>query len=102
MKKIICIGYILSFLAGCSNSFPEGNLRKLTSRSTGLAEHEFIIGNRVNNAVSINYDIKLKATNEIYHCSATFAPISGGVTTMPTCEDNQGMEIKAQTTEVTF
>lgn len=102
MKKIICACCLLTFFAGCANTYSEGNLRKLTSRSTGLAEHEFIIGNRVNNITSIDYDIKKKDTGEIYHCSTTFAPISGGVTTMPTCKNNQGMILKAQTTEVTF
>ncbi len=95
---------LLSFiiLSGCANSYSEGNLRRLTSRSTGLAEHEFIIGNRKNNISSISYDIKNKSNNDIYHCTTVFAPISGGVTTMPNCVDKFGIKLEAPTSEVTF
>lgn len=101
MKKIIALAVFLT-LTGCSNSFSESNLRKATARSIGLQEHEFIIGNRKNGVSTIEYDVKNKNNGEIYHCSTVFAPISGGVTTSPSCVDKFGSAIEPVTDKVTF
>lgn len=101
MKKTITLTIFLTLL-GCSNSFSESNLRKATARSIGLQEHEFIIGNRKNGVSSIDYDVKNKNNGDIYHCSTVFAPISGGVTTSPSCVDKFGSTIEPTTNNVTF
>lgn len=95
--------FLLSFtlLASCSNSFSDANLRKATSRATGLAEYEFIIGNRDNGVSTINYDIKT-TKGDIYHCSTVFAPLQGGITTSPTCEDKFGSKLVVTDKTVRF
>ena len=94
MKKIVTVFFPFIFLYGCSSSYSEVNLRKLTSRATGLSDYSFIIGNRENNTFSIKYDIKTKDTGAIYHCNISFFPLiprSGGAYESPACADSNGM-----------
>lgn len=71
MNKKILVLLSFTLLASCSNSFSDANLRKATSRATGLAEYEFIIGNRENGVSTINYDIKT-TKGDIYPIAQLF------------------------------
>lgn len=102
MKKSVTLFFAFVVLYGCSSDYSESNLRKLTSRATGLGDYDFIIGNRENNTFSIKYDIKTNVSNNIYHCDVSFYPLiprSGGVSALPICKNNEGIilqpEVKA-------